>query len=249
MRYLLIALLLLALYLLYRNWRQQAGGFESPMSSALPPAEPVVSAVPDMPVPFGYKTLWLAIRTEDPEAVAGALGLSAPRPCNWRSGLDAVGLDDAWAFVTPPVEGWVLVVSQGLPHLEGGGQGEWRRLMEGLAAEFRDVQYFLTHRVVEFHAWARWVDGVLVRSYAYLGESGEVLLDEGELTPDEVDNGLIFTDPGGSESEEEGFWEREDLEFPSEEDVHQVAAAWSVSPVELDALELEPGVGWLGWVS
>ena len=29
---------------------------------------------PDSPVPFGYKRKWLAIKTEDPHAVAEALG-------------------------------------------------------------------------------------------------------------------------------------------------------------------------------
>ena len=37
-------------------------------------------AVPDMPVPFGYKTSWLCVKSDSPEDVMGALGLKNPVP-------------------------------------------------------------------------------------------------------------------------------------------------------------------------
>ena len=57
-----------------------------------------------------------------------------------------------------------------------------------------EVQYFGTHRIVELNAWARVVDGMLVRQYADVGESLQTLWAYGPETPEEQALGLTFTD-------------------------------------------------------
>jgi hypothetical protein len=95
------------------------------------------------------------------------------------------------------------------------------------------VQFFATHRVVEAHLWARAIGGSLVRAYSYVGESGEKRVEIGEPTPEEIALDLRFFDPNGPDAEEDGYWEREDLRYPDEEDVMRVAERWSVNPAAL----------------
>lgn len=72
---------------------------------------PPVSQAPDLPVPFGYKTAWLAVPDTAPEAVISALELTEPVPANWESGLTAVRSGRLrQVFVSPSVKGFVLVI-------------------------------------------------------------------------------------------------------------------------------------------
>jgi hypothetical protein len=98
------------------------------------------------------------------------------------------------------------------------------------------VQLFATHRVVEAHLWARAIGGSLVRAYSYVGESGEKRVEIGEPTPEEVALDLRFFDPNSPDAEEDGYWEREDLRYPDEEDVMRVAERWSVNPSALTSV-------------
>src|SRR5262245_13351295 len=75
--------------------------------------EPVVQA--DSPVPFGYKCAWLAIKTDDPQAVVEALGLKNVRKIGWEKGIAAAYGGEV--FVTPPIKGWVLAASFSLPEI------------------------------------------------------------------------------------------------------------------------------------
>jgi len=191
----------------------------------------VVGSKPDKPVPFGCKIAWLAIRSESPREVADALGLVKIRDSSWSDGLQAAGRGDV--FVSPPVHGWVLAVSTSLP--DAGDERSTDRctpLLARLGKRFPDVQYFATHRVVEYHAWARVKNGAVDRQFAYLGERGEVSWNSGPQTPEEVRLGFKFNPEKGP--------------YPDEEDVLHLAEAWSVNPGKLDALGLPPSLGLAG---
>jgi len=103
-------------------------------------------------------------------------------------------------------------------------------LLLALGEKFPDVQYFGTHRVVEYHGWARVVKGKMVRQYSYVGDQGRVLCDYGKPTHEERNLGLNF-DQG---------------RFPNEGDVMKLAGAWSVNPTTLEELKLGEGTGYLG---
>jgi hypothetical protein len=126
----------------------------------------------DYPESFGYKCLWLAFRTENPEAVVEALRLGDVRMCAWKQGIDSAY--HGKMFVTPAIRGWVLAASVSLPDIRSSKSDDSVSVMlMELGKRFPDVQCYGTHRVVEYHGWARVISGKIVRQYAYLGERGK----------------------------------------------------------------------------
>ncbi len=127
-------------------------------------------------------------------------------------------------MVTPPLPGadgvpWLLVVGRWL--MSGPSTVDVAELSELLDTE---VQYFVTHRMVELHRWQRARDGELLRAFGYLGESGEVTDWRG--VPDEAERAAGLP----------AFLDDDTDVLVGEEDVMRVAAAWSLSPVALDGL-------------
>jgi len=103
-----------------------------------------------------------------------------------------------------------------------------------MAPAFPEVAYFSTHRVVEWHAWARAVKGKVVRRFAWLGESGATFWNEGKPTAAELQVGLHFPIRPGSAT------------LPDEEQVLALAAVWSINPMTPEAYDAAPGSGWQG---
>ena len=212
---------------------------------------------PGLPQSFGYKVAWLSLKTIDTEAVAEALGLKKVRRANWKTGLEEAYKqvrsrpDKCGLFITPPLGAWTLVVGQGLcawcadEDLTSVIQSK----LSDLSRIFGEAQYFLTHRVVEMHVWARAINGNLIRGFAYLGDSGETPWNEGPQTEVEKRLGINFFDHSSPEAETDEYWKREDLTFPNEEYVMQVAEGWSISPVRIEEHFKEPGLGRLGWIA
>ena len=183
-----------------------------------------VSDTPDRPLPFGYKTIWMAAASQDPQQVIRALGGRDIRRANWQTGLQAAAEEANCVFVSPCLDGFVLVI--GLPRFPE----------QGLAGAFRQVQAFATHRVTEYHAWARWDSGTLERMYVYDGSRGVVTVQTGELTAQEIAQGFGRFPQKGREDRCEAN--------PTEEDVLDLAAAWGVDP-RMDTAAYPPSVGWI----
>lgn len=203
------------------------------------------SAIPDSPQPFGYKMAWFAIPTEDSERVISAFGLKKPIPTNWVTGIQTVYSDLAHAFVTPPVDGWTLVLGLGLPSFDTEEiTREFLAFIETVAASFPDFCYFGTHRVVDFHGWMRVSNKKILRAYAYLGERGETLYESGKKTEEEIDLGFHFFDERSQEAKSEAYFERKDLRYPNEEDVMRISAAWTINTQTLNQ-RTEKGIGCL----
>jgi hypothetical protein len=172
-------------------------------------------------VGFGRKQAWLAVRSDDLGSVIGALGLRDLGPVPWREAVDVAHLTDDRLAVTPPLPGardfrWVLVAGRRLFTMS---------LVDVVALSATlttEVQFFATHRVTEFHRWQRAVDGVLVRAFGYLGESGE--LTEWRGDPDDAELALgLPVDPTTDGDVLVG-----------EADVARLAEAWSLDPNELE---------------
>jgi hypothetical protein len=180
----------------------------------------------DTPEPFGYKTAWLAISTDSAKEVVEELALKKVASCSWKQGVrKAYGGDGL--FVTPSVQGWTLVVGD-LPEI---GQPDLRPMLERLSSRFGTAMYFGTHRVVEYHAWARAERGVLVRAFGFLGESGEYIANVGARTPAEVELNVGLAD---------------EHRFPDEESVLKLAGKWSLDPREFGPNTRSSGAGWFG---
>jgi len=169
---------------------------------------------------FGSRSVWFALKSDDPSKVVDALGLDGARSDKWDEGLGAVreaaGTGSPVVFVTPAVNGWVIAVIADDAVAERVNIGALSRM-------FGDAQKFVSERVTEFHGWERWIDGESVRQFQWLGERGERLLDEGA--------------PAAAERDD-----------PDERTVMDVAAEWSVDPSTLDGRGDVPSEGVLGWL-
>ena len=202
---------------------------------------------PDGPAPFGYKMAWLAVRTRDPQAVVEELGLISAEPCNWQSGIgtvydDSLGPDHV--FVSPPVNGWTFVVSLALPHpVSRSFADKCTPILVGLGRRFGEVQYFFAYPPVDLFAWARLLDGRLVRAFA-IGDSG-VVWNKGRTTKEERSLGLKLFDFRGVRGRK-GDAGGEIILYPTEEHVLRLAGRWSQDPTKLDPSAVTaPGLGFI----
>ena len=240
---------------------------------------PSFDQAPDKPVPFGYKVSWFAVRALEPAEVVAALEFGRGTPANWASGLAAAlpfPTSDTWVFVSPPVSGWVLVV--GAPHVLPYPVAPTERfhdigrkfdvLFSRLMKRFADAQFFGSHRVVSFVAWARAQNSEPKRIFAYA--DSEVLANVGEQTPEEAQlkfanlSGLSPSAAGDrivqiaerQEAEEDslvaqGISRRDAGErvqqgggsFPDERDVVDLFALWSIDPRQLPNQDHSLGLG------
>lgn len=185
-----------------------------------------VSMEADTPLPFGYKIGWLAIKGEKPEQVIDILQLENKTLANWQSGMRLVESEEQ-IFVSPSIDGYVLLIGPMELELEE---------LEEMAQNFEELQYFVSHRVVEMHSWTLFRAGKLVRHYYYIGESGEVT-SIGKLTEEEKELGfdnLIMS--------EDDDWD--EFAFPDEESVLKIAAAWSVD-TSMQKHQEEKSVGYV----
>lgn len=215
------------------------------------PTEEELDATNPNSVAFGYKCSWLAIKDVEPERVVEHLRLDQAVKCGWKTGIALAysndpGSAEAWAFVTPALGEWVLVVCSALPTMGGGDEGppdELTPRVEAVSASLdTEVCGFGTHRIVGYDAWCRAAAGRLTRAYGYLGEMGEPLTIVGEPTPAEIELGLddCIGNPGATEIDDDTHW-------PDECDVMRMAGAWSIDPQTLEApTGTPPGPGWLG---
>ena len=175
----------------------------------------------DVMVGFGGKQAWLAVRDGEPGAVLAALGLRDLGPAPWREGIDLAYLTDDRVAVTPPLPGarglsWVLATGRRLIRPDTSVD------VVDLSGRLRtEVQFFATHRVTELHRWQRAADGVLIRAFGYVGQTGEVTSWHGDPDPAEREAGLP------------GVLEPDTTVLVGERDVLKVADAWSIDPTAL----------------
>ncbi|MGE5528488.1 MAG: hypothetical protein ACM3X6_05025 [Patescibacteria group bacterium] len=184
---------------------------------------------PDKPVPFGYKIGWWAVPACEPKRIIDALGLLDPVEATWEKGILAVyerGQENL-IYITPAVDGWRMIVG----YCASGELAGVKDLTVKLSTEFGEAQCFATHRVVSYDHWMLARAGRMIRCFAYLGESLEVLCDEGEKTAIEQGfnwDGLVDVD-----------W------IPDEAEVMTVAGSWSIDPTKLSGETVCTGKGFL----
>lgn len=180
-------------------------------------------------VGFGYKTAWLAVKTTDGATVVQALRLRDVTRVGWGAVDDSY---DHGVFVTPPVGDWTLAVSVDFADPPTGPD------IATLSGELNaEVQFFVSHRIVELQGWASAIDGNLRRQFVYLGESGEIVASTGEPTP--VEHQLGIPDPGAAPIGSAPI----DV-APNEDTVMTVAEAWSLDPTRLSGAD--ESLGWFG---
>ncbi len=201
---------------------------------------------PDQPRAFGRDMAWLAIQTEDSDAVAAALGLTGLRPANWDSGIGAIydsEVSDGLLFISPPIRGWTIVAGESLP-LPAGSPfiDKMTPLLRQLGKQFRSVLYFASFPIIDFYAWARVDKGRSKRAFA-IGEGG-VVWDSGKPTSAERRLGLSYVEIRGI-AERHGDLGGQLLLHPTEENVFAIAAGWSLNPMALEGFTQRRSVGWI----
>ena len=93
-----------------------------------------------------------------------------------------------------------------------------------LGSRFPEVQYFFTYPLIDFFAWARIVEGKLVRGFA-IGDQG-ILLNRGKPTREERRLGLKLFEMRGVK-ERTGDAGGELMLHPTEDHVMRLAQAWA----------------------
>lgn len=204
----------------------------------------IYPATPTKPVPFGYQMSWLAIRSRDTSAVVDALGLTDGQPCNWNSGIGTVydaRLGQNHVFVTPPVNGWTFIVGLPLPQPMGRSFADKATpLLVDLGGLFVEVQMFIAFPPVDLFAWARLIDGRLVRAFA-IGDEG-IIWNKGKTTKEERALGLKLFELRGVR-DRRGDAGGPLILHPTEDHVMQVARKWSLDPTKLSAKSAPEGMG------
>lgn len=202
---------------------------------------------PDAPVPLGFKMAWLALRAPDAAVVAEALGLEPAEVIGWQSGVAMIydpvlGRDHI--FVSPAVNGIVLVAGLSLPHPLGPGYvDKLSRLLEALSRKFGEAQYFMTYPPIDFFAWARARQGRIVRAYA-IGEDG-VIVNRGRPLSEEKSLGLSRYELRGVRGRS-GDAGGEMLLHPTESHVAELAGLMGLDPTRLGPGSAEPATGLIG---
>jgi hypothetical protein len=186
-------------------------------------------------------------------AVAKVFGAVDLQPANWRSGIEAArqyrSPDEGTfpVFISPPINGWTLVVGKSFPgpaEPETEDGREFRRRLRELASHFDDVQFFGSSRVVAYYAWARARAGTIERIFYFV--DGPTLVSEGEQTPEEIRLGffdLRSLDDDGMTSDDHEIKGR--VRNFGEEEVLDLAGAWSINPMRLNPVDQPAGVGFI----
>ncbi len=204
------------------------------------------SAQADPPAAFGYDMAWLAVRTRDTAAVVSALALEDPQPCNWNSGIGTVyapDLGENHIYVSPPVNGWTFVVGLPLPHpTTAAFVDKCTPLLVTLGGRFVEVQYYFCYPPIDMFAWARLVDGRLLRAFA-AGDEG-VIWNKGKTTREEKALGLKLFELRGVRGRR-GDAGGEMILHPTEDHVMRLASRWSLDPTRLNAGSAPPATGFI----
>lgn len=214
------------------------------IAPGLAPQRLVFDARPDRPKPFGYSMSWLAVRTRLPETVLAVLGLEEVERANWNTGLGtiySVRLGEDRVFVSQPVNGWVMVVGLSLPQPLGRQFADkCSPLLVELGRHFIEIQYFVAYPDLDYYAWARILEGKIVRAFA-MGDEG-VIWNRGKPSKEEKAMGLRFSEPRGRKAPVAS----ETILPPTEAHVMWLAGKWSLDPTRIDSVGGEPSLGFIG---
>ncbi|MCF7560575.1 hypothetical protein L3X39_07990 [Sabulilitoribacter multivorans] len=198
----------------------------------------------DKAIDFGYKIVWIAVKTDNKSKLSKILELKNLRPSNWKSGIENAYNNSV--FITPQVGDWTLAVGMGLPL--GDSQesiAKLEKLLNKLSSEFGEAHFYGTHRVVEYHNWMKSVNGKMERIYSYVGESMENIKVYG--TPTIPEKELNLFNSLSEEAKMDEYWEREDLDYADEELVMKIAENWSINPTKLtERTDIKSELGMVG---
>ena len=141
-----------------------------------------------------------------------------------------------------PGHGWTFVVGLSLPHPVGRGfVDKCTPLLVDLGGRYAEVQYFFTYPPIDFYAWARVIDGRLVRAFA-VGDEG-IVWNKGRTSREERSLGLKLFELRGVRGRR-GDAGGAIILHPTEDHVMRLAQRWSMDPTRLEpGAVVTPGLG------
>ena len=160
---------------------------------------------------------WLAVRSLEPQTVRATLK------------------DKREFFISPRVNGWVIVTGCGLPN-PSDDVDACHLFLTALSRELGHVQFFHTDQKSAHHAWARMDDGCVTRAYAW---AGETIWNQGAKTL--AENGLGMKSPGYGEESGIETRVRKEKAAANVEKIPQLAARWSLDPEILHRAKIIAG--------
>jgi len=173
-------------------------------------------------------TTWLAIRSVNPETVQAALGLGRSALCSWPGDMT----DGHEFFISPRVNGWVIVTGLALPAPDDDVDACFL-FLTALSRKLGHVQFFHAEKFTHHHAWARVDDGCVTRAYAW---TGETVWNQGAKTMPEIELGLKCFPYG------EILATKEIAEMNFEKTA-ALAARWSLDPAGIQFARRADGIG------
>ena len=201
-----------------------------------PDGEAGVRSVTYQPL-FDSPSRWIAIRSGNPVAAQTVLGLHNAKPCSWGEGLNM--LTDHTLFISPPIDGWLLVVGHGLPD-PSDDVDECYRFILRLSRELGHVQFFSINRAVDHHAWVKAEGNRVIRAYAW---AGETLWNQGRMTSAEAEVGMKCY--GYGEARDPALIGGE-VQHSNADKVTFLAARWSFDPTNIDEQRISAAQGIAG---
>jgi hypothetical protein len=138
---------------------------------------------------------------------------------------------ESFAFVTPSIRGWVLLVGYGVPSIDASGAPIMHevRFLERLSAEFGEAQYFYSNRVDSTSVWVRAIAGKTERLFGNFGSDSQSFSDGAKTEVEAQYN--IFEYSVHDEAK------REDYDYPGEDLLMAIAEDWSINPSLLGGSE------------
>jgi len=149
---------------------------------------------------------WLAVRSLESATVRAALP----------------GRDDY--FISPRVNGWVIVTGPGLPD-PGDDVDACFLFLTAVSRQLGHVQFFHMEKFSSHHAWARMDEGCVTRAYAW---AGETIWNQGETTQAEKRLAMKCFQYG--EDADTGFQTTKEHAAANVEKIPRLAGRWSLDP-------------------
>lgn len=202
--------------------------------------EPVPALNDHLVIPFLFDrpSRWLAIKCTNLVKIQAALRLHNATPCSWTEGFGRVC--ETKLFVSPPVQGWVIVVGQGLPEASDDVDKLFHFLMK-LSRELGVVQFFSADRVFHHHSWIKVDNGSVQRAYAW---ADETLWNQGDATP--AEKALEMKCYAYGEAPLPFPFSARECHAANCDKILQLAARWSIDPMALNSHNLKASLGIAG---
>lgn len=203
---------------------------EEKLETTTPPPSQVYQIEPVQP--FGYKSVWLAVLSDS--AVEAAEAIKTLGYTNFQVNESFEG----WVFVHEVMDSVTdFAKVTAINEQAEDAYSYWTLLKESdctdkknldvlteLSKSFGTICFFVNHRIADCYAWVKCENGEILRAFEFIEGYG-VTVDLGLPTEEEDDLVINYGDFNSQNELDE-----EEIDTPSEEDVIEIAEAWSCLP-------------------